>query len=88
VKLWTKDATGAWVNTPFAQAGSKAKIGDTVRLSTIGSGRTFTSGRFRIKVGSADYGAWLTTSTKDKGEYYINYVIPSAGTFAVQAQVL
>jgi hypothetical protein len=88
VKLWLKDTAGNWVNTSFAQAVTKIKVGDTVRLSTIGSGRTFTSGRFRIKVGSADYGSWLTTSTKDKGEYYINYVIPSSGSFAVQAQVL
>jgi hypothetical protein len=87
VKLWIKDENNEWVNIPFNQAAGKIKTGDTVRLSTSGSGRIFTQARFRIKVNDGAFGSWLTTSTKDKGEYYINYAIPSLSLFVVESQV-
>lgn len=80
---------GTWTAMTPAQLGAAVKPGDTIRISVKGSGKAFTSGRFRIKVGDATYGDWVVSSTKNtSGEYYINYPIPSAGTFSVQGQVL
>ena len=72
-----------------AQIAATVRPGDTIRISTSGSGRVFTSGRFRVKVNDAVFGSYISSNVKNElGEYYINYPIPSAGTFMVEAQVL
>lgn len=88
-KLYIKDIDGNWSVATPAQVAAGVKIGDQIRIATKGSGRVFTSGRFRVKVGDAAFGDWLPSTVKNEfGEYYVNYTIPSGGTFDIQAQVL
>ena len=87
-KLYAQ-VNNTWTAMTPAQIAATVRPGDTIRISTSGSGRVFTSGRFRVKVDDAVFGSYISSNVKNElGEYYINYPIPSAGTFMVEAQVL